>query len=82
MSIVTSSTVERRVFTAADGRILGNEVRLDTWFEPFAKTGETSVTQTVVGTAGPFFDMAEAGRWVDELHCAQDVARTQAFISR
>ena len=81
-TVVQDSSLERRVFTTHDGRILGNEVRIDQHYRPFSGTSELTPVEQIVATAGPFYDMAEAGRWVDELRCAQDVARAQAFRAK
>lgn len=75
--VIVKTRFERVVFEAADGRILGSEVRIDTWMVPFEKSGRTTETESTVATAGPFYDMAEAGRWVEELRAAQDVERAR-----
>lgn len=76
MTNVVSTKLDRRVFTTSDGRILGNEVRIDEHYFPF-EDRPTEFTETMVKTAGPFYDNREAGKWVDELRAAQDVARAQ-----
>lgn len=73
---INAEKVERVVFASADGRILGSEnvyrQREVCWDGQVVKSvsGEPSATER-------FYDIAEAGAWLEALRCREQVVRVQ-----
>lgn len=73
---IEDEKVVREAFTTADGRILGNENVYRRF--PIERDGEMVMTWR----GGPqdtaqFYSVAEAGAWLDELRCREQVVRVQ-----